>query len=506
MRVLARCRPDRRPRLTGRIRKRYIALLIILPLVGWLVWRALAIVSARPGPLVDYTSRLADLSAAHQPEGENGWPALAAALEHFDAIGVPEGENWPTDPDAAWQARGLEGVWRGTFDRDRLRFELAYLQHIQQSGVLEELDRMLTAPRFVRTDFPGAGAGLIAADFSEGRHIYWLARSRRASMRVSLDSGEAEQFARAWKHLLLLCRARSFDALLVSGLAGMSHLEMGLDELALALTEHRLDESVCRSILDSLTGQPVLAPLAMTWESERLFCYDTIQRTHTDDGRGNGILLVETFAQYLGFTAAPNGTLPVGGAQPPLYNLLGLRYASRSETTQLIDRYFDAAIEQSELSRSARRHHSLNLGAFSENLPSRHAFSRLMLTATASVNEMRDVTESKLAATRILLAIEAYEDRHGRLPPSLDALAPGFTQGLPLDPVSERPFVYHPRRGGAQDPRPFWLYSIGLDGEDNGGVETAKTGRRRIDALRDERDGQGYDYIYNALREPVEDH
>ncbi len=116
MRVLARCRPDRRPRLTGRIRKRYIALLIILPLVGWLVWRALAIVSARPGPLVDYTSRLADLSAAHQPEGENGWPALAAALEHFDAIGVPEGENWPTDPDAAWQARGLEGVWRGTFE------------------------------------------------------------------------------------------------------------------------------------------------------------------------------------------------------------------------------------------------------------------------------------------------------------------------------------------------------------------------------------------------------
>ncbi len=505
MRKNAQCRTRRRPRLAGRVRKRYIALLIMLPLVGWLVWKVLAIVSARSGPLVDYTSRLAELSAAQQGDGENGWPALVAALQHFDAIGVPTSENWPTDPDAASQARRLEAVWRGTFDRDRLRFELAYLQHVRKSGVLEELDDLRAARRFVRTEFPGAEAGLISADFSEGRHIYWLVRSRRASMRVSLESGDVEQFVRAWQHLLLLARVQSFDALLVSGLAGMSHLEMGLEELALALTEHHFDESVCRGILDSLTEQPVLPPLEMTWESERLFCYDAIQRTHTDNGRGNGILLVETFNQYLGFTAAPSGTLPVGGTQPPIYNLLGLRYASRSETTQLIDKYFDAAIEQSALSPSARRHHPVDLGAFSEDLPSRHAFSRLMLAATASVNGMRDVTESKLAATRILLAIEAYEDRHDRLPPSLDALAPEFLQDLPLDPVSERPFVYRFRQADADDGRPFWVYSVGLDGEDNGGVETAKTGRRRVDALRDERDGRGYDYIYNAIREPLDE-
>jgi len=46
----------------GRVRKRYVALLIILMLVGWVGWKVLAIMSARPGPLVDYTRQLIELS------------------------------------------------------------------------------------------------------------------------------------------------------------------------------------------------------------------------------------------------------------------------------------------------------------------------------------------------------------------------------------------------------------------------------------------------------------
>jgi len=59
--------------------------------------------------------------------------------------------------------------------------------------------------------------------------------------------------------------------------------------------------------------------------------------------------------------------------------------------------------------------------------------------------------------TEVFLALRCYHLEHGRLPESLDALAPAYLEEVPLDPFAEQPFIYEPQ---ADPPR---ILSVGPD-------------------------------------------
>jgi hypothetical protein len=66
--------------------------------------------------------------------------------------------------------------------------------------------------------------------------------------------------------------------------------------------------------------------------------------------------------------------------------------------------------------------------------------------------------------TLTAIALKRHQLRHGKLPETLNALAPEFLPAVPLDPVNAQPLHYRPNADGT-----FLLYSVGEDGEDNGG-------------------------------------
>lgn len=72
----------------------------------------------------------------------------------------------------------------------------------------------------------------------------------------------------------------------------------------------------------------------------------------------------------------------------------------------------------------------------------------------------RKVMERRM--TRLFLALRRYHLEHGRLPQTLDELAPRYVEEVPLDPFVEAPFHYEP---DAETPH---LYSVGPDGETAG--------------------------------------
>jgi hypothetical protein len=74
------------------------------------------------------------------------------------------------------------------------------------------------------------------------------------------------------------------------------------------------------------------------------------------------------------------------------------------------------------------------------------------------------------------IAIRRYQLRHGALPEALAALVPDFISAIPADPVDSKPLRY---RLDATS-RGFVLYSIGEDGEDNGGDCTQVAGRSSL--------------------------
>jgi hypothetical protein len=70
----------------------------------------------------------------------------------------------------------------------------------------------------------------------------------------------------------------------------------------------------------------------------------------------------------------------------------------------------------------------------------------------------------QLQATRIILALRAYELKHGSLPPALSALVPEFLDEVPVDDFDGQPLRYVRERK--------MVYSVGKNLKDDGGDDT----------------------------------
>jgi type II secretory pathway pseudopilin PulG len=100
---------------------------------------------------------------------------------------------------------------------------------------------------------------------------------------------------------------------------------------------------------------------------------------------------------------------------------------------------------------------------------SRSPYRLLSAVAIPNLVKARLVTanrQSMVQQARIGCALEQYHLAHGDYPETLDALAPQFLPKITEDSVNGRPFRYHRLPGGT-----YQLYSIGLDGKDDGGQE-----------------------------------
>jgi len=73
-------------------------------------------------------------------------------------------------------------------------------------------------------------------------------------------------------------------------------------------------------------------------------------------------------------------------------------------------------------------------------------------------------------ATRAAFYVERFRLAHGRVPESLDALVPALVPSAPVDPLSGQPLRVKSRAPG------YVVYSVGLDGQDDGGLEKSATG------------------------------
>jgi len=82
---------------------------------------------------------------------------------------------------------------------------------------------------------------------------------------------------------------------------------------------------------------------------------------------------------------------------------------------------------------------------------------------------VRAVAFAQTTANQVVLAcaIERYRlDNQRRLPNTLDELTPQYVSEIPNDVMTARPLIFKPRSEGAH----YLLYSVGVDGQDNGGL------------------------------------
>lgn len=293
---------------------------------------------------------------------------------------------------------------------------------------------------------------------------------------------EAGDGARATDDLIAMLELGQLgfqDSFLISQLVANGVRSLAVQLMEKFLTEHAevFSEDDLARLAEVLAGPlGVVKPISM--DGERMFIEDFVQRSYTDDGSGNGVLILDGLRSM-------NGTYqfgtPLDGMPDMIFAFIrpGLGWLAPSRKEVLaqfgeIEAAYDAAAEQppweSDYSeylqaqaRAAPTGPNPGLLASIRSFP----FSFLgasyerTISVTFELAVMFDVVRSIVALVR-------YERDHDMWPESLEALLPTYLSSLPLDPCDGKPLRYAVRSG-----RPI-LWSIGQDRIDNAGQQPAE--------------------------------
>ena len=102
----------------------------------------------------------------------------------------------------------------------------------------------------------------------------------------------------------------------------------------------------------------------------------------------------------------------------------------------------------------------------------RRIFSGELEAFSAVVRKIM-VAETAKRVVITAIALKRYQLRHGNYPADLTALVPGFVSRIPVDPVDGRPLRYRLNTDGT-----FTLYSVGINGKDDGGDPSSGKGSK----------------------------
>jgi hypothetical protein len=456
-------------------RPRNILLAIALVLVGMAFYAVTWALSAQPEPTVDYGNRMEAFTARAQPPGENGWPYLVQATEVMRAV-----EAELADGIVDFDDRSPEG----------LEVIRQLITRLQAGGAFDELARAGQCPNVVRPRPSLEESSLLALLLPELAYFRRLTQARVESMEMAIAERAHADAVEAFDQVLVIAWACTHQATIIEQLVGWSVASMGLERLRYALVEQPMDAPTLRRFLERLEARTPLGSPVLGLEGERLGFMDVVQRTYSDNGRGNGRAILTANEQFLGGI----GPGPVPPDSPRIINLLGFVLPSRKAITDQADDFYEEMKRRSRLSYTQRRKAGIGPYDRIEALGPRYFVLHALVPAIGKAVDRGDMVRCMVEGTKLQLAVEGYRAEHGDWPPTLEALVPDWIDAVPGDPISDEPFVY---RLISEDEhgRGYLLYSVGADGRDDGGLFSAD---EPLKALTE--DGPGQDFVFNQPR------
>jgi hypothetical protein len=94
--------------------------------------------------------------------------------------------------------------------------------------------------------------------------------------------------------------------------------------------------------------------------------------------------------------------------------------------------------------------------------------TKMLLPSLSRIGMVELRSNTSVDCARAALGVEQFRLAEGRLPESLDQLVPKYLDAVPIDPFDGKPLRYKRLDKG------YTIYSVGEDGEDNGGVPKSK--------------------------------
>lgn len=450
---------------------------VVIVLMCWFAFWLKGALYPKPTISIDYSKQLNELAKSNQPEGEDTWPVISETVKRYrKALGWNLEPNYQ-DPDERLATNFEDGL-KGAFDRQKFAAEIQSLEKLEKENIFGLLqDVQIGAPCIYRYKVKPFQE-IDSITFEDAAAIKDLIAARLLMLRSKFKGSKinCKDAVSTFHDCLVLSQSLSSIPLKFIQLQATESCVLVLSELRYNTLEDRLDTGCYEQLLTLLNSLPKLPPATFTLSGERLQLLDTVQRIYSDDGNGNGYLIVKELnlrAFFIVWNDIFNMWWPEPGEENALDNLRARQLPDRKTTVSLIEYFITQHIKESNKPALERVQSSSLLedelfqlskskgdGSVLANIPYAYGWDRI-----AARN---DWLQSEINATRIALALAAYHSANNKYPKALNELEPSIIDTVPTDPIHGGQYCYRlvELEAGKQS---YLLYSTGIDAEDNGG-------------------------------------
>jgi len=423
---------------------------------------ALPLIIGRPTIRVNYLDWINDLVRAGRDESLNARPSFDRAAELAAKVPWPPEllahlTTWPGDMNDQQRKATADFLDKNTqaFDvlRDAVRKPYCWRNYQLDPETRDSFPQGLT------TSF---SAGLVRHATEPLGGYRDLTRRLRLESEWKAYTGDLEGSLRDCLDLVRFGVHLEGKGLLIEQLVGAALDGCGQSCLFNILDKTNPSAGILKGVQQELEGLYSSQKVVVSLDTEKALQYEYVQRTFTDDGKGNGRVL----RRGVPLVASDWRSLLAG--------LLLFRYPDRREVTRQIDGFFEAAERQIGIMPSSDEwegnQHKLN------EIARGNPFLQLESPTFPRMAQLAWHMKTHRAALVTTLGVIRYQKETGQYPTDLNELvAAGYLNRLPIDPYSGRPLVYRQTDGG------FLLYSLGTNLKDNGGkLGTDSQGRPRM--------------------------
>ena len=416
-------------------------------LLALLILKMVLFLTANPKITVDY---VAEYNRTARPKdydpNENAAPYYQKAFDVF--VAMPNGLqkpyiNWPADFNGAEQV-----LLQNWFAANSQAFE-SFREAVNKSYYW--LER--------KSEKDNTVAGLLLPELD------LLNKLTKALVWNSKFHATGGQSQIAFEYILDCYRAGKQkcrpNLLLLEQYVGLKIKQEALRCAFVVLDKSKVDSKSLKFLQDAIQQELEIDAYVPGCAAEKLYLYDTLQRTFVDNGKGTGRLWWR-----VGFDIV----VPLCG-EGKIYEckiawscFTGPTKRDAADQIEQTADIFNKVMAKTpwEIKVEGRDY----FGEI-ENINKRYIVCELLHLCIDSkgIFQRYHKTKAQTEALIAVLAILRYKNDSGQFPESLDKLvSAGYLKAIPQDPYSNSPLIYKPTETN------FKLYSVGPDFKDDGGV------------------------------------
>ncbi len=440
--------------------------------------------TTEPAGVPDYATKLAEWVQAHQPEAAdtNTWQEFvdvvtqaSGAWDYYKLSDEHMSKFIAVDPDTRWPAAEPNSISDDPVYAQFIPDLRAFFSNFDRSQLMIRLDALIEHHAFIASRSLGPLTEVLMPELGHARMVGKLCSAR---MHLAALDGDMTMFDRALRHEIAVIQAVQGRGVSMSALLAYALIANAESRVRRETLEGRLRPDAIAAATLALRGVSI-PDLRVVAGGERFFTLDAIDRVF--DAAGN--------------EAAP-GNPAARKAVDQGFGVL----APREEQLALANRLYDGWMGAFSDDPAERERGGKDVDAVLAIVDAKNG--KMYAPLSIVIPSLGKLRGSDLAArtrhdgTLVMLALETYRARVGHYPEKLEDLVPADLDRVPIDRYAPGTTLrYHLLDAHSADPaKAYILYSVGLDGADDGGKKHPVNNYNAANRV-----GKGFDFILNCV-------